>query len=149
MPKFERQVEIEAPMETVWAIMTKPQQWPMWFPGIEAVSNVSGVEPGSTFQWQDEGRTGVGSIVSVEPNERLEIMTQMGDDKDSHVFELKPQRGFLGLGGAHGCRVEYTLDTLMGGGILAQFVAGGNPKDSLRVKKALDNLKDLAEGQAR
>ena len=149
MPKFERQVEIEAPVETVWAIMTKPQQWPMWFPGIEAVSNVSGVEPGGTFQWQDEGRTGVGSIVSLEPNERLEIMTQMGDDKDSHVFELKPEHGFLGLGGSSGCRLEYTLDTLMGGGILAQFVAGGNPKDSLRVKKALDTLKDLAESQDR
>jgi hypothetical protein len=34
----------------------------------------------------------------------------------------------------------------MGGGILADFIAGGNPKDTLRVKKALDNLKTLAEG---
>ena len=149
MPKFERQVEIEAPVETVWAIITNPQQWPFWFPGIEAVSNVSEVKPGSTFQWQDEGRTGVGSIVSLEPHERLEVMTQMGDDKDSHLFELRPDRGFLGLGGSHGCRLEYTLDTLMGGGILAQFLAGGNPKDTLKVKKALDSLKDLVEGQGR
>lgn len=46
MPKFERQVEIEAPVETVWAVITNPQQWPFWFPGIEAVSNVSEVKPG-------------------------------------------------------------------------------------------------------
>ncbi|MCB9077836.1 MAG: SRPBCC family protein [Anaerolineaceae bacterium] len=149
MPKFERQVEIEAPVETVWAVITNPQQWPFWFPGIEAVSNVSEVKPGGTFQWQDEGRTGVGTIVSLEPNERLEVMTQMGDDKDAHLFELKPDRGFLGLGGSHGCRLDYTLDTLMGGGILAQFLAGGNPKDTLRVKKALNSLKDLVEGHGR
>lgn len=73
----------------------------------------------------------------------------MGDDKDAHLFELKPDRGFLGLGGSHGCRLDYTLDTLMGGGILAQFLAGGNPKDTLRVKKALNSLKDLVEGHGR
>lgn len=148
MPKFERQVEIEAPVEQVWAIMTNPQQWPLWFPGIEAVSAVTGVTAGSTFQWQDEGRTGTGTIISIEPEQRLEVMTQMEDDKDSHVFELKANRGFLGLGGSSGCTVEYTLDTMMGGGILSQFLAGGNPKDMLRVKTALDHLKNLAEGKA-
>jgi uncharacterized protein YndB with AHSA1/START domain len=146
MPKFERRVEIEAPIEKVWAVMSDPGQWPQWFPGIEAVSNVSAVTAGGSFEWQDEGRTGHGTIVRVEPRERLEIVTQMGDDKDSHVFELRAKRGLLG-GGSGECRVEYTLDTLMGGGILANFVAGGNPKDMLRVKNALNRLKELAEGQ--
>jgi uncharacterized protein YndB with AHSA1/START domain len=145
MPKFERQVEIEAPPEIVWSILTDPNQWPHWFPGIEAVSNVTSNQVGGTFEWQDEGRTGVGTIVAVEPNQRLEIMTQMGDDKDSHVFELATDRGFLGFGEGHGCRLNYTLDTLMGGGILAAFLAGGNPKDTLRVKTALHNFKELVE----
>jgi uncharacterized protein YndB with AHSA1/START domain len=146
MPKFERQIEIEAELEKVWAIMADPKKWAMWFPGIDGVANVTAVKQGGTFDWQDDDRTGIGTIVHLEPNERLEIVTQMGDDKDSHLFELKPDRGFLGLGASHGCRVDYTLDTLMGGGILADFIAGGNPKDTLRVKKALDNLKTLAEG---
>jgi hypothetical protein len=34
----------------------------------------------------------------------------------------------------------------MGGGTLANSVAGGNPKDMLRVRTALDQLKTLAEG---
>jgi hypothetical protein len=33
----------------------------------------------------------------------------------------------------------------MGGGILSNFVAGGNPKDMLRVKKAMHRLRRLAE----
>ena len=52
--------------------------------------------------------------------------------------------GFLGLA-ADECKVEYTLDTLMGGGILSNFVAGGNPRDAMRVKKAVHSLRKLVE----
>ena len=43
MPKFERDVEIDAPVEKVWQIMTDPNYWPQWFPGIDSVSNVSAI----------------------------------------------------------------------------------------------------------
>jgi hypothetical protein len=43
------------------------------------------------------------------------------------------------------CKVEYKLDTLMGGGILGKFVAGGNPKDMLRVKNTTNKLRRLVE----
>ena len=33
----------------------------------------------------------------------------------------------------------------MGGGILGRFVAGGNPRDALRVKKAMHLLRKLVE----
>ncbi|HSQ17525.1 MAG TPA: hypothetical protein VLM83_07510, partial [Anaerolineales bacterium] len=91
-----------------------------------------------------EGRTGKATIVRAEPLKRLEIRTQLGDDKDAHVFELKSSGGFLGLA-ADECKIEYTLDTLMGGGILGNFIAGGNPKDALRVKKAMHLLRKLVE----
>jgi len=146
MPKFEREVEIGVPVEKAWAVMTDPNQWPQWFPSIEAVSNVSAVEAGGTFEWQHGDKTGHGTIVSVKPMQRLEILTQMGSDKDSHVFELEAKHGFLGAGESHECLVKYTLDTLMAGGILASFVAGGNPRDTLRVKTAVEQLKKLIEG---
>jgi uncharacterized protein YndB with AHSA1/START domain len=144
MPKFEREVEIDAPVETVWKVMTDPNHWPKWFPGVDSVSRVTAVREGGSFEWVDEGQTGQGTIVSMEPLKRLEIITQMGDDKDSHVFVLRPTGGFLGLK-ADECKVEYTLDTLVGGGLLGNFVAGGNPKDVLRVKKAMHLLRKLVE----
>jgi len=146
MPKFERQVEIDAPVEKVWEVMTNPAQWPQWFPGIDSVSNVTLLGEGRTFEWTGEGeaQTGRGAIVKMEPMRRLEIMTQMGDDKDAHIFELRASGGFLGLGEDE-CKVEYTLDTLMGGGMLGRFVAGGNPKDAMRVKKAMHLLRKLVE----
>lgn len=144
MPRFERDVEIDATVETVWEVMTNPNCCPEWFPGVESVSNVTSMSEGGSFEWTDEGRTGQGASVRMEPMKRLEIMTQMGDDRDSHVFKLRPTGGFLGLA-ADECKVEYTLDTLMGGGILGNFVAGGNPKDAMRVKKALHSLRRLVE----
>jgi uncharacterized protein YndB with AHSA1/START domain len=144
MPKFEREVEIDAPVEKVWEVITNPTFWPQWFPGVETVTNVTSVREGGTFDWMDEGRTGRGKVVKMEPMKYLEILTQIGDDQDSHVFKLRPSGGFFGLN-ADECKVEYTLDTLMGGGILGDFIAGGNPRDALRIKKATNLLRKLVE----
>jgi uncharacterized protein YndB with AHSA1/START domain len=145
MPKFEREVEIDAPVEKVWEVLTNPHYWPQWFPGVESVSGITTVREGESFEWTSKGQTGRGAIVKMEPLKRLEVMTQLGDDKDAHVFTLRPSGGFFGLSEDE-CKVEYTLDTLMGGGILGSFVAGGNPVDTMRVKKATHLLRKLVEG---
>ena len=143
MPKFEREVEIDAPVEKVWQVMTDLSSVDQWFPGVDSVKSSV---PGRSFDWVSEGRTGTAAIVSAEPMKRLEITTQMGDDKDLHVFDLKPSGGFLGMN-ADECKVTYTLDTLMGGGILTNFVAGGNPVDTRRVVKTMNRLRKLVESR--
>lgn len=144
MPKFEREVEIDAPVEKVWEVLINPEYWPQWFPGVDSVSNVTTVVEGGQFEWIDDGQTGSGRIVDMEPMKHLKIVTRMGDDQDSHEFKLRSSGGFLGLSDDE-CKVEYTLDTLMGGGILGNFIAGGNPKDAIRVKKAMHSLRRLVE----
>lgn len=145
MPKFEREVEIDAPVEKVWEVMTNPNHWPQWFPGMDSASDVKSTNQAGTFEWTTEGRTGYCTIVNMEPMQRLEVTTQIGDDKDSHVFKLRAiGGGLLGLGDDE-CKVEYALDTLVGGGILGKFLAGGNPRDAMRVKKAMHLLRKLVE----
>jgi uncharacterized protein YndB with AHSA1/START domain len=144
MPKFEREVEIDAPVEKVWQVLTDPARWPEWLPGVDSVSNVTAIREGGTFQWTDDDRAGQGVIAKLEPQKYLEIVTQMGKDKDAHAFKLRPSGGFLSLREDE-CKVEYTLDTLEGGGILGRFVAGGNPRDMLRVKKAVHSFRRLVE----
>ena len=141
MPKFEREVEIDAPVEKVWQVMTDPKYLDQWFPGVD---NVKSSVAGRSFEWVADGGTGTASIVSAVPMKRLEITTQLGDDKDSHVFELKPSGGFLGMN-ADECKVTYKLDTLMGNGFITNFVMGGNPIDSRRVTKAMNRLRKLVE----
>ena len=145
MPKFERDVTIDAPVEKVWQVMTDPNHWPEWFPGVDSVPSVTSIKEGSSFEWTLGDRTGRGTITKMEPEKRLEIRTKMGDDEDAHAFRLRPTGGLLGLSQDE-CKVEYTLDTLMGGGIVARFVAGGNPKDAMRVKKAVHRLRRVVEG---
>lgn len=144
MPKFEREVEINAPVEKVWGVITNPQYWPQWFPGIDSVTGGTSIRESEDIAWTAEGKTGHAVIAKMEPMKRLEIRTQLGDDKDAHVFVLHPSGGFFGMK-ADECKVEYTLDTLMGGGVLGDFVAGGNPKDALRVKNATNLLRKLVE----
>lgn len=144
MPKFEREVEINAPVDKVWQVLIDTSHWPQWLPGVESVSNATTISVGGTFEWTSKGQTGQGTIVAMEPMKRLEIRTQLGNDKDSHVFVLQSSGGFFGLG-ADECKVSYTLDTLMGGGILGNFIAGGNPADMLRVKNATNLLRKLVE----
>jgi uncharacterized protein YndB with AHSA1/START domain len=148
MPKFEREVEIDAPIEKVWDILTNPNTWAEWMPGIQEVTNVTKIAKDGQFEWKDEDRTGRGTIVKFEPHKRLEIITQMDDDRDSHAFKLKKSGGLLGLAKDE-TKVEYTLDTLMGGGIISKFVAGGNPKDTLRVKKAVHALRRTVESMVK
>ncbi len=145
MPQFEREVEIHAPVEKAWNVLINSQYWPQWFPGVDGVSGVTSIGEGGSFEWTMGGKTGSGVVEKMEPQKRLVIRTQMGNDKDEHVFVLHPGGGLFGMNAGE-CKVEYTLDTLMGGGILANFIAGGNPKDELRVKDAMDHFKKLVEG---
>jgi len=144
MPKFEREVEIDAPIEKVWKILVDPKLWPQWLPGMGEATTIQPVADGKSVEWASEARSGKAAIINAEPMKRLEIMTQVGDDQDSHSFKLRASGGFFGMS-ADECKVTYTLDTLMGGGILGNFVAGGNPMDAMRVKKAMHLLRKLVE----
>jgi uncharacterized protein YndB with AHSA1/START domain len=144
MPKFEREVEIDAPVEKVWQVLIDPKHWPAWLPGVDSVSSVTSIREGGRFEWTDDDRTGSGVIAKLEPKKQLEIVTQMGNDKDAHRFNLRPSGGFLSLGDDE-CKVKYTLDTIEGGGIVGRFVAGGNPRDMLRVRKAMHAFRRLVE----
>lgn len=145
MPKFERHVEIDAPIATVWNILSDPNKWPMWFPDVDAVSSLTGVKSGATFQWNDNGTMQTGTIAQVEPNRLLKVTQQDGSRQETHTFELKGSGWF---GADNESRLEYTLEYEAPGGVLGSFVLGGNPVDMLSVKRTLDKVKSLAEDQS-
>lgn len=144
MPEFNREVEIDSPVEKVWEVLTNPRLFPEWFPGVDSVSNVKSSLEGVSFDWLSDDQKGQGNIINMNTLKSLEIVTQLGDDKDSHLFELKPSGGFFGLSDDE-CKVQYTQDTLSGNGILGKFISGGNPKDMIRVKNATNALRKLVE----
>lgn len=141
MPKFERSMSVEAPLENVWAVVSDPSRWGQWLEGVGTVSGGGPLQSGATYQWQADNHPGTVTVEHVEPNHALVLLTQVGNDQDRHTITLRPHRGGLfGLGGGHGTDIEYELDTLMRRGPIGDFLASGNPVDQVRVKHALDKL---------
>lgn len=146
--KFEQRIDINAPMETIWSILSDPNTWPLWFPEVEQVTNLRAVESGATFQWQKGGDAGSGSIVHVDDDSlRIKVVTQMGSDQVTHTFDVDRAGGLFGIGG-NDARLKYAMEYDPPGGIIGDFIAGGNPADQLRVKQTLEKVRHLAEGQA-
>lgn len=143
--KFDQHIDIDAPPDTVWGILTNLKTWPMWFPDLEQLSNASALEVGGTFQWSSGGQSGSGAIVSVDQTaDRITVVTRLGNSEVTHTFDVDRSGGFLGIGG-NDSRLRYTMEYDPPGGFLGDFVAGGNPKDILKVKHTLAKVKGLAE----
>ena len=144
MAKFSHAEDIRASVGAVWSILTNASSWSQWLPGVEAVSGVSDVVQGATFQWESGGHTGNGSFTKVEPQQLLRIFLQLGNQKADHTFQLSTHGGLLGVGGK-GSHLVYTLEYHATGGVLGEFVAGGNPVDMIKVKRTVEAVKEIAE----
>jgi uncharacterized protein YndB with AHSA1/START domain len=144
--RFHVDVEIDAPPERVWSVLTDPKLMPAWFPDVDSVQ-LGAVTPGASFQFKEGNDSGVGTIAAVEPQRRLRVVTTRGGRPPvTHSFELKRAGGVMGVG-ASDCEVDYTMEYDPPGGFITDFVVGGNPVDMMKVKNALDALKKLSEGK--
>ena len=145
MARFDQSIDINAPVDIVWSTLTNPGQWPLWFPDVQGVSGLSVAQTGAAFQWQSGGHTGTGSIVRVEPQHILKVVTAMEGHQATHTFEVNRQGGLFG---GNGTRLQYVLEFKTAGGLIGEFVAGGNPADLLKVKNAVNKVHGLAEREA-
>jgi len=146
MSKFEREVEIDAPVQNAWVVLTDAAQWPKWFPYFHSVSNVRPLAEGVVINWNSGDKDGTATITKFVPEKELEILTDLDGDEDKHSFTLRSSGGFFGLKDDE-VKIEYKLDTMSGGGIVGRFVTSGNPRDMLRVKNATNMLRRLVEAQ--
>lgn len=143
MARFHQEVAIKAPAETVWQIMADSKGWPLWFPAVEGATTLSAVQVGSSFQWQEKGETNTGRITRAEPGKVLEVVTKEGNRQATHRFELAYRNRLLGTDATE---VDYTMEYDAPGGVIGDFIVGGNPIDTTRMRRALERLKDIAEG---
>ncbi|NLB70908.1 MAG: hypothetical protein GX797_02740 [Chloroflexi bacterium] len=146
MAKFEREVEIDAPLENAWLVLIDASRWPRWLPFMDYVALVGPISEGSVLEWKNKDKVGTATVTIFKPEKELEIVTDMEGDKDRHNFTLRSSGGFFGLN-ADEVKVEYKLDTLSGGGVIGRFISSGNPRDMLRVKNTTNALRKLIEEQ--
>ena len=146
MARFERVEEIDVTPDKVWKVITTPDVWDEWMPGVTGIAGAGPAVVGSSYPYQAGDKTGTATVTRIEPGRMLEIITEVDGHKSTHHFTLSPRTGgLLGLGGVNGTKVDYVMEYAPAGGILGAFVAGGNPVDLLKVKNALTRLENLAE----
>jgi uncharacterized protein YndB with AHSA1/START domain len=85
------EIEIDAPIDRVWEVLTAIQAWPAWNPDVKSVSIDGPFERGSTFRW----KAGATTITSrVEQVERPHVVAWTGRTlgiRAVHVWRLDPR----------------------------------------------------------
>ena len=97
--RFSSSVEINAPVEKVWALVDRLEEWPQWMPSIKKIERVS------------EGPLTVGSQLSVTVKvSRLTVNLPMT------ITEFVPERSVVILGRALGTNLTrfYFLEPVNG-----------------------------------
>jgi uncharacterized protein YndB with AHSA1/START domain len=65
------EVEIDAPLETVWRLHTDVNSWPSWNTDITAARLDGTFEPGESFDWTSYGFSVTSTIYEVTPRSRI------------------------------------------------------------------------------
>lgn len=136
--KSKREVEITAPPEVVWEVLTGFEQWPDWNPDVRSMSFAGPVAPGSEFRW----KAGPGTIVStLEEVDRPRYIRWRGRTmsiKAMHEWRFEPSNG--------GTRVD-TEESFSG--LLARLFRGSLQKTLDRsTESGLEHLKRESERRA-
>jgi len=62
-----REIEIAAPPDVVWDVLTGFAEWPQWNPQVNSMSFDGPVAAGSTFRWKAGPGTIVSTLEEVDP----------------------------------------------------------------------------------
>ena len=129
------EIEIAAPPQVVWEVLTRFENWPNWNPDVKSMSFHGPLAPGSEFRW----KAGPGMIVStLERVEAPRYISWRGRTLTIdayHEWWLEPRDG-----GTH-VRTEESFS-----GLLARLLRGTLQKTlDKSFKDGLERLKREAE----
>jgi hypothetical protein len=124
--KSASELEVDAPPEVVWDVLTRFEDWPSWNPDVKSMSFQGALEPGSEFRWKAGPAKVVSTLQRVEPPRAVEWTGRTMGIKAFHVWRLEPRNGKTFV------RTEESF-----AGLVARLLRGS-------LQKTLD--KSLAEG---
>lgn len=133
-----RSIEIDAPPELVWNVLTAFAEWPRWNPDVKSMAVEGPLEPGTTFRWKAGPGTIVSTLEEVDAPRSVRWRGRTMSIKALHRYRLEPRDG--------GTHVE-TEESFSG--VLARLLRGSLQKTLDRsLEQGLEHLKREAERRA-
>lgn len=87
------EIEIAAPPEVAWGVLTAIERWPTWNPAVKSASVDGEVGEGSTFRWKAGPGTIRSTIRDVEKPWRIAWTGTTFGIQAIHVHTLEPRNG--------------------------------------------------------
>jgi uncharacterized protein YndB with AHSA1/START domain len=82
------EIEVAAPAETVWEVISEIGRWPSWNPEVKAMDLRGNVAPGTEFRWKAGGVTIRSKLEEVEPPRLIGWTGRAVGLKARHVYHL-------------------------------------------------------------
>jgi hypothetical protein len=124
--KSSAEIDIGAPPEAVWEVVTRFDNWPNWNPEVKSMSFAGPLAPGTEFRWKAGPGTIVSTLDRIEPPRYIAWRGRTLTIDAYHEWWLQPRDG-----GTH-VRTEESFS-----GLVARLVRG-------TLQKTLD--KSLEDG---
>jgi uncharacterized membrane protein len=132
------EIEIDAPAETVWSVLTAIDRWPSWNPDVKSVSMQEPLAEGSVFRWKAGPGTITSTIRRLEPPRLIAWTGRTLGIKAIHFYRFAPRDGKTFV------RSEESYD-----GLVARVLRGSLQKTlDAALADGLRRLKSEAERRA-
>ena len=105
--KSTAEIDIAAPPQAVWEVLTRFDNWPNWNPDVKSMAFDGPLAPGSTFRWKAGPGTIVSKLDRVEPPRYVSWHGKTLTIDAYHEWWLEPRDG-----GTH-VRTEETFSGLL------------------------------------
>ena len=144
MPKVERSITINAPVEKVFTYVADPVNMPEWLPSLIDVHDVTGSGVGQRYKWTYKmvgvRLAGETEITEHVPNERRATETK-GGVNSSWTYTFEPHEG----GTKFILAVDYSIPVPVLGKLAEKLVLKRNEREA---DLAMANIKDKMESEA-
>jgi uncharacterized membrane protein len=91
------EIEVAAPVETVWRVLTEVAKWPTWNSDVKSAVVDGSLSAGTTFRWKAGPGTITSTVGSTDPPRRIDWTGTTVGIKAIHVHELEQREANTGL----------------------------------------------------
>ena len=85
------EIDVAAPVETVWRVLTDLERWPSWNPDVTSMSVNGPLANGTVFRWKAGTRTIVSTIEQVDPPHVVAWSGKTLGVRATHVWHFEQQ----------------------------------------------------------